>query len=86
MEGINGIINNITLVVYGTTEQPAHYATSSRRDVRDDFVTNNRKDIGVRINFQTFPVDQKTRNVASFLASEQVRTMQQARVFDLYKE
>uniref|UniRef100_F1L3M6 Neuroendocrine convertase 1 n=2 Tax=Ascaris suum TaxID=6253 RepID=F1L3M6_ASCSU len=45
MEGINGIINNITLVVYGTTEQPAHYATSSRRDVRDDFVTNNRKDI-----------------------------------------
>uniref|UniRef100_A0A0M3I8X5 P/Homo B domain-containing protein n=1 Tax=Ascaris lumbricoides TaxID=6252 RepID=A0A0M3I8X5_ASCLU len=46
MEGINGIINNITLVVYGTTEQPAHYATSSRRDVRDDFVTNNRKDIG----------------------------------------
>ncbi|VDK49650.1 unnamed protein product [Anisakis simplex] len=45
--GINGLINNITLIIYGTIDKPAHYKKPRKYDMHYNEVTDHRRSIDV---------------------------------------
>ncbi|KHN80639.1 Neuroendocrine convertase 1 [Toxocara canis] len=48
--GISGLINNITLIIYGTTEQPAHYKEPRGYDMHYNEVTDHRRSVDSHLN------------------------------------